>query len=77
MTSKDKHALDTLPKRIDELTGTAAKLRRALADPGLYGRDPVGFARVSTGLAKAEAELSAAEEQWLDLEMRRENLQAS
>ena len=72
MSFKDKHALDTLPQRIDDLGRNAGKLRQALADPALYGRDPAGFARLSAALAKTEQELAAAEDQWLALEMQRE-----
>ncbi len=76
LSFKDKHALDTLPKRIDELTAAVARLRAALADPGLYGRDPKRFAETGAALARAEADLTAAEDQWLELEMLREELRA-
>src|SRR5690606_31605935 len=42
-----------------------------------YTRDPQGFARDSKALAEAEAKRSAAEEQWLELEMLREELEGS
>ncbi len=75
MSFKDKHALDNLPKRINELDGTIAKLRGALADAGLYTRDPAKFAQWSSALAKAEAELADAENRWLELELQREGTQ--
>ncbi len=56
------------------MTANAAKLRAALDDPGLYARDPGRFAKVSTALATTEADLAAAEERWLTLEMLREEL---
>ncbi len=72
MTFKDKHALETLPRQIDKLLATIDKLRAALADPNLYGRDPKLFTKGTDALAKAETDLAQAEEQWLELEMLRE-----
>ncbi|RVU19470.1 ABC-F family ATP-binding cassette domain-containing protein [Methylobacterium oryzihabitans] len=71
---QEQHELKTLPGRIDTLSANAAKLRAALDDPGLYARDPARFAKVSTTLATTEADLAAAEERWLTLEMLREEL---
>ncbi len=76
MTFKDKHALETLPGRIATLEAEIAKLNRQLSDPGLYSKNPVKFAATSQALTEAQAALSAAEEQWLELEMRREELEA-
>ena len=72
LSFKDKHALDTLPKTIAALEAKKAKLRTILDDPGLYARDPAAFARQSAALSVAEADLAAAEDAWLELEMRRE-----
>ncbi len=74
LSFKDKHALETLPKRIDQLGADIAKLRRILSDPKLYAKDRPGFTRAMDALAAAEAELAAAEEQWLALEMKREEM---
>ena len=72
MSFKDKHALETLPRRIDELRGVAAKLRHTLEDPKFYARDPASFAKSSVALAKAESEIETAETQWLELEIMRD-----
>ena len=45
-----------------------------LADPNLYARDPAAFAKLSAALESARQELSASEEEWLELEERREAL---
>ncbi|WP_026608432.1 ABC-F family ATP-binding cassette domain-containing protein [Methylocapsa acidiphila] len=74
LSFKEKHALETLPKRMEELRATMAKLQAALDDPGLYARDPAKFSAASAAFAKAEAELQAAEEEWLELEIRREEI---
>ncbi len=75
LSFKDKHALDTLPKTIATLDGKKAKLKKQLDDAGLYARDPAGFAKASEALAGIEAEMSAAEDAWLELEMRREAME--
>ena len=56
--------------------GEIAKLERSLADPGLYGRNPATFDRLTKSLAAKQAEVASAEEEWLALEDRREALAA-
>ena len=51
-----------------------AVLNEALADAGLYGRDPKAFAAKTARLGAAQAELDAAETEWLELEMLKEEL---
>ena len=46
--------------------------RAALADPGLFQRDPAAFEKTAESLRAAESDLAAAEEQWLALEILRE-----
>ncbi|EFG85031.1 hypothetical protein GXY_05411 [Novacetimonas hansenii ATCC 23769] len=52
-------------------------LRTALADPGLYARDPNAFTSTTRKLEDAQARLTAAEERWLELEMLRESLKSN
>jgi ATP-binding cassette subfamily F protein uup len=75
MSFKDKHALETLPSRIAQLEREIAALQAQLADAGLYARDPAGFAARGSLLAKKQAEREAAEEEWLRLELLREELE--
>jgi ATP-binding cassette subfamily F protein uup len=75
LTFKEKHALQTLPGRIDSLSAEAQALGAALADGSFYARDPKGFAQTSQRLAEIEAAKAAAEEEWLTLEMLREELE--
>ena len=75
LTFKDQHALQTLPARMAELQAEITRLQQALADPGHYTRDPVAFAKTTANLAAASADLAAAEEQWLTLELLREELE--
>ncbi len=75
LSFKQKHALETLPARIAAQEATVASGRASLADPDLYARDPAGFARLTAALAAAERALAAAEEEWLALELLREEIE--
>ncbi len=72
LTFKDTHALATLPARMVELEAAIAKHDAALGDPGLYGRDRALFDKTAAAAESARQKLAAAEEQWLELEMKRE-----
>ena len=74
MSFKDKHALDTLPKIIAALQAEAGALRTKLDDPEFYARDRTAFETTSAALAKRYQDIAAAEEQWLELEILREEL---
>jgi ABC transport system ATP-binding/permease protein len=76
LSFKDKHALETLPARIAVLEAEIAKLSKTIADPGLYARDRAGFDNASAALAKAQADLASAEDEWLRLEELREQVEA-
>jgi ATP-binding cassette subfamily F protein uup len=77
MTFKDKHALETLPGRIEALQSDIARLNTTLSDGGLYSRQPAKFAEATAALEAAQAALAAAEEHWLALEMLREELEGA
>ena len=77
MTFKDKHALETLPKTMAGLIAKADALQAKLADPQFYRRDRAGFEKVTTDLGETQRKLAAAEEQWLALEILREELTGS
>ena len=76
LSFKDKHALEALPGEIDALTARIGALQTGLADPDLYRRDPALFARSTAALTAAQAALALAEERWMELELRREALEA-
>ncbi len=75
LTYKDKFALETLPGKMAELEGLIAGHQQVLADPKLFNQNPEKFNKISTELAKAMEDLAAMEEQWLELEMRREEIE--
>jgi ATP-binding cassette subfamily F protein uup len=72
----EKHALETLPARMAALEQDAASLQTKLSDHSLYARDPKAFAGLAEKLAAVKAELEAAEERWLELELLRQELDA-
>jgi len=74
LSYKDQRRLEELDVLLARLPDKIAKLEGELADPNLYARDPQGFARISAGLEAARTELATAEEEWLELEERREAL---
>jgi ABC transport system ATP-binding/permease protein len=74
LSFKEKHALEKLPERIDELRAALARLDALLADPELHARDPKAFAKASRDYGAREKELLHAEEEWLTLEMLREEI---
>jgi ATP-binding cassette subfamily F protein uup len=76
MAFKDKHALETLPKQIEALGAEIGRLQRRLSDPNLYRKNPADFRTLTEALTKAQADLAGAEERWLELEVRREEIGA-
>jgi len=71
----EKHALETLPKTIAKLQDDIAKQQRLLDDPDLYRKDRKKFDEASNAIAKAQEELAAAEDRWLELEVLREEIE--
>ena len=75
LSFKDRHALQTLPARIAALQDEIARLHGVLADPDLYAANPARFGDTTKALEAAQDGLAAAEEQWLTLEMLREEIE--
>jgi len=75
LSFKQKHALETLPKDMARLEAEIKALNVTLGDANLYARDPKKFQQASDALAKAQAALLAAEDQWLELEALREEIE--
>ncbi len=71
----EKHALETLPGRIAALEAEIGRLQTLLADTTLYVRDRVTFDRASSALTALQSELAAAEERWLALELKRDEIE--
>ncbi|MBL8659233.1 MAG: ABC-F family ATP-binding cassette domain-containing protein [Rhodospirillales bacterium] len=75
LSFRQAYDLRSLPVRIEAGEVKIAELRRTLSDPGLYARDRAAFDRAATALSAAEADLAAAEEEWLRLELIREEIE--
>ncbi|HEX3365283.1 ABC-F family ATP-binding cassette domain-containing protein [Phenylobacterium sp.] len=75
LTYKDQRRLEELDALIAGAPAKISKLESNLADPGLYGRDPAAFQRLSTDLETVRTQLIAAEDEWLALEAQREALE--
>ncbi|NOZ33278.1 MAG: ABC-F family ATP-binding cassette domain-containing protein [Alphaproteobacteria bacterium] len=74
LSYKQQFALKNLPAAMQKLELQIDRTGEKLADPALYASDPGQFATLSDALARYQAELAAAEEEWLELEMLREQL---
>jgi len=75
LSFKQKFALENLPKKMDAVTASISRLENQIADPAFYERDPHGFQKTIAALDKERATLTALEEEWLELEMLREELE--
>ncbi|MCQ3943412.1 MAG: ABC transporter ATP-binding protein [Alphaproteobacteria bacterium] len=75
LSFNEKYALENLPKQIAALEAQIRALQTTLDDPTLYARDRKLFDETSAALARAQAELAAAEEKWLELEILREDIE--
>ena len=68
--------LEELDVLMPHLHTEIAAHERALEDAGFYARDPKAFDRTMVELDTARRTLASAEEEWLDLESKREALAA-
>ena len=76
LSFKENYALQTLPAKMAVLKVELAKLEITLADQSLFARDPAQFEKAGTRHAAAADELAASEEQWLELEILKDELDA-
>ncbi|MCR5856955.1 hypothetical protein LRS09_09330 [Mesorhizobium sp. J428] len=75
LSYKQKFALENLPKKMEEAGAKIAALEARLADPALFSKDPAGFQKIAASLDAERAALHAMEEEWLELEMLREEIE--
>ncbi len=75
LSFKEKFALESLPVKMTALGLELSTLEQKLSDANLFARDPKGFEKIMARLAAVQAEKTNAEEQWLELEMMREELE--
>ncbi len=77
LTYKDKFALENIPTQIQELKQVMASHEAKLDDHELYARDPDAFEKAVNALSDAQEKHDNLEEEWLRLEMMREELEGS
>ncbi|HWK87832.1 MAG TPA: ATP-binding cassette domain-containing protein [Xanthobacteraceae bacterium] len=75
LSYNEKYALETLPAKMKALEDRVRELQLRLDDPDLFSRDRKTFDETTMALGKAQDELAAAEEQWLALEIAREEIE--
>ena len=77
LSFNEKFALENLPKQMAALEEKITVLQAKLEDPELFERDRQTFEETSSALAAAHAELHAAEEKWLELELLRADVEGA
>jgi ATP-binding cassette subfamily F protein uup len=75
LSFNEKRALETLPERIDELRRDLEALERKLADADFAARKPTAFLNATKAYAELRDALAGAEDDWLGLEILREELE--
>jgi len=75
LSYKQKFALENLPRKIEAVGAAISLLEDRMADPAFYTRDPTGFQKAIAALDKERATLKALEDEWLELEMLREEME--
>ncbi len=74
LSFKEKFALESLPIKMAALDIEIDKLSNQLSDPDLFSRDIKLFDKIMHRIQAAQGEKNEAEEQWLELEVLREEL---
>ncbi|MGC4392351.1 MULTISPECIES: ABC-F family ATP-binding cassette domain-containing protein [unclassified Agrobacterium] len=75
LSFKQKFALENLPKEMEKAQSEIAKREQRMADPQLFTKDPAAFNTLAQEMTKLREKLETMEEEWLELEMLREELE--
>jgi ATP-binding cassette subfamily F protein uup len=75
LTFSQQHLLKTLPDTIADLEKKLDALQADMADPELYSKNPEKFARLTAKITELSVEKDKAEEEWLELEMLKEEME--
>ena len=73
LSYKHKLRLESLPAEMETIEAEIAVYNQTLSDPELYTKSPDLFTHTSNALIAAQTKLAACEEEWLELEMLRED----
>jgi ATP-binding cassette subfamily F protein uup len=75
LSFKQKFALENLPKEMAKAEAEIADREKKMADPNLFSKDPAAFAKLAAEMEKLRQSISKMEEEWLELEMLREEIE--
>ncbi|CAH0224156.1 ABC transporter ATP-binding protein uup [Agrobacterium fabrum] len=76
LSFKQKFALENLPKEMEKTQEEIAKCEQRMADPQLFAKDQATFNKLAQEMEKLREKLETMEEEWLELEMLREELES-
>lgn len=77
LSYKHQYALENLPKEIDEINEQIKILQNKLAEPDLYSESPDLFSKCTEELEKYSSQLEMKEDEWLELELMKTDLDNS
>jgi ATP-binding cassette subfamily F protein uup len=75
LSYKQKFALENLPREMEKTEKEIAAREAKMADPALFTKDPATFNKLAAEMEKLRHSLTKMEEEWLELEMLREELE--
>ena len=75
LTFKDKHALEAIPAQVEALLIEVGTHEKTLEDANLFTKNPDAFQQAVDALGAAQTMLAQLEDQWLELEMKREEIE--
>ena len=70
LTFTERKRLEALPGLIEKLEAEIGRLADFLSDPEMFTKEPVKFRKAGEAMSERQAQLAAAEEEWLDLAAR-------
>ena len=76
LSFKQKFALENLPKEIARLEASIARAEAEMADPALFAKNPDRFNALAKAIDQDRAALAKAEDEWLELEMLKAEMEA-
>ena len=76
LSYKHQFRLEKLPKEMEFFELAITEIEDQLTQPDLYSKDPKRFNQLAARLEEAKNNLKKAEEEWLDLEAIREELES-
>lgn len=77
LSYKHKYALENLPGEIEELSDEVADIKKQLEDSSLFANNPGKFNDLAEKLEARQNRLAEAENEWLELEMLREEVEGT